>query len=74
MQQSRRHGGPLVGLSPQTKHQPPKLEYETLEISGVFIKFAMSSPLAPPPHLKLSGDGSTVQSTKFWFSLCKMLS
>jgi len=28
--QSRRHGGSLVGLAPQTKLQAPKLKYETL--------------------------------------------
>jgi len=28
--QSRRHGGPLVSLDPQTKPQTPKLKYETL--------------------------------------------
>jgi len=28
--QSRRHGGALVGLAPQTKLKAPKLKHETL--------------------------------------------
>jgi len=37
--QSRRHGGALVGLAPQTMLQVAKLKYETLKISGMFVKF-----------------------------------
>ena len=38
--QSRRHGGALVGLAPQTKLQAPKLERGTLQyISGAFVNF-----------------------------------
>jgi len=37
----------MGGLSPHKQSTKlPKLKYETLEISGVFIEFSMSSPLA----------------------------
>ena len=36
---SRRHGGALVGLARSNKIPTPRLKYETLEISGVFVKF-----------------------------------
>jgi len=42
----RCHRGPkLQSLSPETKFQPPKFKYETLEISKVFVS------LTPYPFL-----------------------
>jgi len=41
--QSRRHGGELLWTWPhQTKLQPPKLKYETLEISEIFVNLHLA--------------------------------
>ena len=46
-EQARRHGRGFGGLSPPIQSsKPPKLKYEILYISGIFVKFECQ---APPP-------------------------
>ena len=45
------HYGDFGGLAPQTKLQAPKLKYETLQVSGNFVKFECQAPctnIKPP--------------------------
>jgi len=58
--QSRRHGGVLVGLSPQAKLQAPpnwnKKHYKFVKfLSNLNVK---TCPNAMPPYWRFSGDGS----------------
>jgi len=66
--QSRRHGGTLVGLAPQTKLQAHSnwnmKHYELVEIlSNLNVKPSLHERKPPrtnvkPPYWRLSGDGS----------------
>jgi len=53
--------GGFGGLRPPNKApNPPKLKYEALQISGIFVKFESQAPRIKlkPPYLRLSSDGS----------------
>jgi len=74
--QSRRHGGALVGLSPQTKHQSSLIEtWNTINhwSSVNFYNIKLPRTNANPPYWKLSGDGSGSLSkqTTFIIQICR---
>ena len=51
----------VIKLSPRNKApRPPKLKYETLYISGIFVKLECQAPLheRKPTYWRLSGKGS----------------
>jgi len=70
--QSRRHWGALVGLAPPNNApSPPKLKYETLYISGIFVKFECQAPLhkRQAPSYQRKAPLLTAFWRRFWYEM-----
>ena len=69
--QSRRHGGALVGLSPQTKLQALQMKMKHCKLVEDLSNLNVKPPRTnvKPPYWWLSGDGSASARTHFGGSL-----